>query len=89
MAVPEKAAKMATAAARQRLSPAITQQAKAICSGRAFGSSGVCVAYGGVQGLHTLAAQPPYAKISPRTGRCAPLSLVYCTSEAGEELLPH
>ena len=53
MAVPEKAAKMATAAARQRLSPAITQQAKAICSGRAFGSSGVCVACGGVQGVHT------------------------------------
>ena len=50
MAVPEKAAKMATAAARQRLSPAITQQAKAICSGRAFGSSGVCVACGGGAG---------------------------------------
>ena len=61
MAVPEKAAKMATAAARQRLSPAITQQAKAICSGRAFGSSGVCATCGGVQRVHTSAAQPPYA----------------------------
>ena len=50
MAVPEKAAKMATAAARQRLSPAITQQAKAICSGRAFGSSDVSAVCGGVQG---------------------------------------
>ena len=79
MALPEKAAKMATAAARQRLSPAITQQAKTICSGRAFGSSGVCVACGGAQGLHTWAAQPPYAKMATKPRSGAPLSLPCCS----------
>ena len=89
MAVPEKAAKMATAAARQRLSPAITQQAKAICSGRAFGSSGVCVACGGMQGLHTGAAQPPYAKMETTPEGGAPLSLPHTRCGAGDERLAY
>ena len=65
MAAPKKPARMDTAAARQRYSPASTAQAKAIRFGQAFCTFDVCLACGGGQGAHTSAAQPPYAKMAP------------------------
>ena len=62
MATPEKAAKTKAAAPPVQISPAITMQAKVNCTDRAFRTFSVCVACGGVQGLHTWAAQPPLAK---------------------------
>ena len=75
MAAPEKPATMVIAAARQRCSPASTAQAKAIRFGQAFCTFDVCVACGGGQGVHTPAAQPPYAKMATKPVRGAPLSL--------------
>ena len=77
MAAPEKPATMVIAAARQRCSPASTAHAKAIRFGQAFCTFDVCVACGGGQGVHTPAAQPPYAKMATKLGGGAPFSLPY------------
>ena len=52
VAAPEKTAETKTAAPRVQASPVIVTQAKVNCTDRAFGQFGVCVACGGVQGLH-------------------------------------
>ena len=89
MAAPEKTAERKTAAPRLQTSPVIAMQAKALSTDRAFGPFGVCVACGGVQGLHTWAAQPPLAKNGRNRGGMDDLSLEYGSCEAGVELLPH
>ena len=88
MAAPEKAAKTKAAAPLVQISPAIAMQAKALSTDWAFGPFGVCVACGGVQGLHTWAAQPPLAKNGRNRGGMDDLSLEYCSCEAGDELYP-
>ena len=88
MATPEKAAKTKAAAPPVQISPAIAMQAKALSTDWAFGPFGVCVACGGVQGLHTWAAQPPLAKNGRNgDGRCD-LSLEFRSCEGGDELYP-
>ena len=75
MATLEKAAKTKAAAPPVQASPATAMQAKVNCTDWAFGTFSVCVACGSVQGLHTWAAQPPYAKMATKPERSAPLSL--------------
>ena len=88
MAAPEKAAKTKAAAPLVQISPAIAMQAKVLSTDWAFGPFGVCVACGGVQGLHTWAAQPPLAKNGRNREGMDDLSLEYCSCEAGDELYP-
>ena len=84
-----KTAEAKTAAPRVQTSPVIVTQAKVNCTDWAFSAFGVCVACGGVQGLHTWAAQPPLAKNGRDRGGMDDLSLEFCSCEAGDELLPH
>ena len=88
MSAPEKAAVTKAAAPLVQISPAIAMQAKALSIDRAFQSFGVCAACGGVQGLHTWAAQPPLAKNGQNGDGRRDLSLEYCSCEGGDELYP-